>query len=274
MNVYSQATKKAFSIILLIPVLTVMTGCSNESRSDTAPSSEIASLDADLSQNLPIPKNHNTTEYRVLLFGNSHVAGLDRILEQLIANSDSSPNVVAHTYGGGFLDNAQSEAKRDIELQRGNWTHIILQGQKYSQSGTVTYPTKDAQRWIAKAKQLGITPILFPEHPQKNNRQEGRYIHQLHETIATLQSTCLAPIGLTWDRIIEAHPEIKLHSDDGNHASKLGMELTALVFYSVITGKSLGSLATQNNLDASSAQQAIFKDNAAATLADHPPCQN
>ena len=266
--------KKIWEVCLLLALTTVMTGCSSEGTSQSEQAAPPVSLQADLSQNLAIPDNQNKKQYRILLFGNSHVAGLDTVLQQLISNSDPNVDVVAHTFGGGFLDNPKSKDNRDKELLKQNWTHVILQGQKYSQSGTVIYPTRHTQQWIAKAKQLGITPILFPEHPQKNNNQEGRYIHQLHEEIVSLQSSCLAPVGLTWDKVISNHPEIKLHSADGNHANSVGMELTAMVFYPVITGQPLDSLKTQSGLQASPEQQTIFRNLAMETLTEHMPCQN
>jgi hypothetical protein len=72
---------------------------------------------------------------------------------------------------------------------------------KYSQSGQVDYPTIAAQTWIKMAKSQNAMPILFPEHLQRGDAQEGQKVHDLHASMANTQSSCVAPVGLVWDRV-------------------------------------------------------------------------
>ena len=80
-------------------------------------------------------------------------------------------------------------------LEGGQWTHVILQAQKYSTSGLYTYSTAGAKSWIALAKARGITPVLYPEHPQAGDLSEGMRVFRLHQQIASEQAACVAPIG-------------------------------------------------------------------------------
>ena len=59
-------------------------------------------------------------------------------------------------------------------------------------------------------------------------------MYDLHVSIANKQSTCVAPVGLVWDRVISLMPRLELHHADENHASNAGSFLTALVFYQTI----------------------------------------
>ena len=83
-------------------------------------------------------------------------------LEQLISSELTNAQVSTLTVSGRFLDEIVNTRN-----MKSYWSHAIFQGQKYSQSGSVNYSTSEAERLIASAKELEITPILFPEHPQQ-----------------------------------------------------------------------------------------------------------
>lgn len=223
--------------------------------------------------NLAIPDNRFANKYQVLIFGNSHVSGLDNLIEMIFqaGNPDASISIV--NAGGGFLDEKSSRQRRSDLLVSKSWTHIILQGQKYSQSGTTTYPTVSAQVWIDKAKSHNITPILFPEHPQKGDTKEGAKVHVIHKGIAALQKSCVAPVGLTWDKVIMTEPRLALHSSDGNHASLMGKLLTAFVFYETITGQAADLLPTISEVTVPESTQQLLKQLASETIQAHPPCK-
>jgi hypothetical protein len=113
----------------------------------------------------PLADNSSASAYKVLLMGNSHAAGLRPTLENL--------------------------------------THVILQGQRYSSTGSTTYP-------------LGATPIMFPEHPRKDNTWEGQTLWDLHSGIAVRENVCVAPVGPVWDEVIFRDSTLVLHQSDGN----------------------------------------------------------
>ena len=87
-------------------------------------------------------------------------------------NDNVKKSVSITTRTGTFLDTIVDNDSIVELLQNKKWTHVILQGQKYSQSQSVLYPTNATITWIQRAKAVGATPILFPEHPLLNNPQD------------------------------------------------------------------------------------------------------
>lgn len=224
------------------------------------------------SANIAIPDNRTSSHYQVLLFGNSHLTLQAGLISRLIETGRPSVEVYVINAGGGFLDDNLRNQSSVTLLESKPWTHVILQGQKYSQSGTRIYPTTAAQVWIDKAKSHGITPILFPEHPQRGNKEEGRIVHQIHKGISLLQNSCVAPVGLAWDKVLDTTPQLALHQSDGNHASLIGSLLTALIFYEVITGEPADLLPFISELDVEEGTQQLLGQIASETIQANQPC--
>lgn len=216
----------------------------------------------------------SVSKYEVLLIGNSHSSnsGLPETLALLISTGTNESVNVQNAPNWKFLDERINDGETQEYLESRKWTHVFLQAQKYSTSGTVTYSTEAAKEWIRRVKAQDATPIMFPEWPRKNNFEEGTRIHVLHESIVAAEPGCLAPIGLAWDASILAHPAIELHAADGNHSNRNGALLTAYVMYEAITGKLATDLPEINNLSISSDIQDKFKTIASLTIEQYPPC--
>ena len=259
-------------IALLIFLQCLVTGCSGDSRSKMNSSDIAISPTQPPATNVAVPDNRFSNSYSILIFGNSHTAGIGDLISQLITAEDPNTQVQIDSFGGGFLDDPSSNPGRLDRLQNQQWSHIILQGQKYSQSGTTTYPTTATENWIRLAKAQSTTPILFPEHPQRNDPHEGQRVHNLHTSISAVQAACIAPVGLAWDRVIALRPDLRLHHLDGNHASRIGKLLTAMVFYEVITGYRADLLPYNPALELSPEIQSFFGQIASETIAQHSPC--
>lgn len=222
---------------------------------------------------IPIPKKQNDHQYKVLMFGNSHVEGLPKLITALIELGEpEQPVYVQGSPSRAFLADRVLSKRSINALTKQSWTHVIFQGQKYSQSGKHQYPTIATQVWISRAKQRNIIPILFPEHPQKNNPNEARIVHNLHKRIASKEPSCIAPVGLVWDEVLAKRPDSVLHHIDGNHASMAGKFLTALVFYQVITGKSAKKLPAVDFVNVSNELQQVMRESVSNVLQRHPPC--
>ena len=189
----------------------------------------------------PLADNTSTNSFNVLLMGNSHVRGIRSILETVISHGQPDKAInVQTTPGLRFLSDRVEDGVSEQTLDGELWTHVILQAQKYSSTGTMTYPTTAAEYWIRGAKELGATPVLFPEHPRRGNTWEGQTLYELHWGIAQNENACVAAVGLVWDEVLFRDPALVLHQADGNHASETGLFLSALVFYQIITGQTAG----------------------------------
>jgi len=221
----------------------------------------------------PLLDNSNASTFKVLLMGNSHASALRPTLEQLLTLGQPDKSIdVQLAPRSGFLVDRVDDGVSEQKLECGQWTHVILQGQKYSTTGTTTYPTDAAEYWIRGSKELGATPIMFPEHPRKGNSWEGQTLWDLHTGIAARENTCVAPVGLVWDEVIFRAPALVLHQPDGNHASEQGVLLTALVFYQIITGQPVESLPELSGFGITPAAEQIMKEAVSSLLFAYLPC--
>lgn len=262
---------------LLATCLLTLCSCGG---SDPAPSTAEPSIGQSppnttelLKDNLAIPDNRTNQPLQILFFGNSHSNSLLRQSLQTLLQTGTQHQVKIEAASGyAYLDERWFDKTNMAALTGSRWTHLVLQAQKYSQSGQTDYSTQETQLWVASAKRLGVTPVLYPEHPQRGNAFEGSYVFQLHQTIAKAQRACVAPIGPVWDNVNQQYPLISLYSNDGNHFNATGALLTAYVMYEVITGNHADSLPDIASLGIPSATQQLLRQAASAGLQRYPAC--
>jgi len=223
-------------------------------------------------ENLAIPDNGELNNYNILILGNSHVGGIESLLKKIFSHGAPNKTVNIETRQGTFLDTIVNDKSIIETLQNNQWTHVILQGQKYSQSQTVLYPVGATITWIQRAKAIGATPILFPEHPLAYKPQDAIYVHSIHTSIAEQQYSCVAPVGLTWNKALVLSPRLDVHQADGNHATQLGKLLSSLVFYETITGEPSDLLTFTDTLPGDAATQALFGQVTSQAIIENPPC--
>jgi hypothetical protein len=209
----------------------VLTSCGGSRETEQKAEAGPGSVSEYLSSGLPISNSQDAQHYKILFFGNSHVANLPRFITQLIELGLPHKSLTTRgTPNALYLDERLDDSSSIEALQSEEWTHVIFQAQKYSQSGVVDYSTNSAKVWITRAKQINATPILFPEHPQEGDIDEGIRVYKLHQSISADESSCVAPIGYVWKRILTLQPGLSLHEPDGNHANIHGQLLTSMVF--------------------------------------------
>lgn len=261
--------------VLLVVLLSIFSfACSDSSTPSKTfkPIGEQVNEHVEPKSNLQVPNNQSLSAYRIAITGNSHIIGLNRNVASIIRQISDKNTVESKVIGHGFLDESITSTNSNDTLTNGNWSHIILQGQKYSQSRTRNYPTSGAQWWIANAKAVGVTPILFPEHPQRGDSTEGAYVYGLHQGITLYQASCIAPVSLVWDRVQLLMPHLNLHATDGNHASALGKYLTALVFAEVITGQRIDSVTLDPVSGLLPDEQLLMAQAVSEIIFQHPAC--
>ncbi len=261
---------KASKLFLSLTIL--ITAC-NSSESSTSSIQPAVVQPSSNSTNLPIPVNADKQAFKVLLFGNSHISGLAQIIKKLVTAGLPEKSIeLTSASSQRYLKERLDDGVSLNTLQNSAWTHVIFQAQKYSQSGQLDYPIDGTKKWLQLTKEQNATPILFPEHPQKGNLTEGAMVHNIHSRIARQESSCVAPIGLTWDKALALKPTLKLHHADGNHASTVGRFLSSLVFYQVITGSSADLLPYVESIDIKAEIQDFLGQIASQVLAENPAC--
>jgi hypothetical protein len=217
----------------------------------------------------------SAANYDILFLGNSHstkndVAGL---LAKLIRKAPGKPSARAYSEPHwNFLAERLVDSVSQRILESRDWTHVILQAQKYSTSGQYAYPTEAAAEWIGRVSEVGAVPVMFPEWPRLGNPAEGQIVHDLHRSIAAGTSACVAPVGLAWVELRHREPALNLHDADGNHSNANGALLTAYVLYQVITGQPAADLPDIPGIGSSRKVQRIMRQAASDTLDNNPPC--
>ncbi|TQV76798.1 hypothetical protein FLL45_02245 [Aliikangiella marina] len=275
---------KTISQMGSILILLFLVSCNQNTDSDNSNDSQALSSSSE-EDTSPFPQYVSPStaakaDWELLFIGNSHTAQnrLPLLVASLIelGSQTRGEHSTAYAYldiSAMFLDERSTSGRTYKQIKDRGWTHIVLQGQKYSTTGLYTYPTDITEEWINIITEHAATPILFPEHPREGNGEEGLRVHNLHVDIAYRVSACVAPISLAWDLSRERYPEIRLHSD-GNHANMNGTLLTAYIFYETITGFSARELPAVETIAVEVATQLKLKTVAAEILYLHPPCLN
>jgi len=259
-----------FISVVLLTALTALAACGGGSSPQ-----EPLQPPAPSPQGLAIPDNRYVDRYNILLMGNSHVYvnDLGGVIVKLIRAGRPGISATATVAANSlFLDERLQDADSQTKLSSETWTHVILQGQKYSMSGAFDYPIDASLYWVSAVKHYKATPLLFPEHPRAGNSEEAARVHAIHSFIAKQEPSCVAPVGLAFDLMAELAPELRLHQADGNHTSVNGTFLTALVFYQAISGLNADSLSNLAEFSIPSEHQQLMRQVASATLARHQAC--
>jgi hypothetical protein len=186
------------------------------------------------------------TDITILMMGNSHTAFHnmpDTLGAMVRAGTPGKSVAVAAAPGWLVLDERLAHAPSMAMLAAQRWSFVILQAQKYSSTGLLSYSTAEAVQLVRMARTAGALPVLFPEWPRLGVDETQR-IYDVHVWIARSAPACVAPIGQAWDRSLARYPSITLHDPDGNHSAPAGAFLTALVLYSTVTGNSPATLPT------------------------------
>ena len=256
----------------LMCCILVLGGCGGGTNSDTTAGPTVVDT-APTQPTTPTPEI--TAHYRILFMGNSHTAAnhMPSMVELLInQHFDQQGGYAEQVPHYAFLiDHAQSPTTL-AQLQSKDWTHVVLQAQKYSQSFQIDYPTTGALTLISRAQSQNANAIMFPEWAQRNKPNETDYIHNIHAEIAAETGACVAPIGYAWERALEIRPDIELHAPDGNHANLLGSFLTALVIFETITGGAADLLTPTPDIAIADDVQLFLGQMASYAIANHPPC--
>jgi len=270
MNIYIEGMMK-FNLLILT-LLFLLSACGGGSSPTGVIPVDNITESVTVSENLAIPDNRALDNYQVLIIGNSHVQSIQKLLTVIFQEGLKEKQVSLDTRIGAFLDLIVDKESLVDLVETRTWTHIILQGQKYSQSQSVEYSTEATKTWIQRAKNNEATPILFPEHPQRGNPQEADYVHGIHVGIAEIEQSCVAPVGLSWNKTLAIQPELGFYQADGNHATELGALLSALVLYQVVSGQSADLLPYIAELPGTETIQALLGQVASQTIAENLAC--
>jgi hypothetical protein len=214
-----------------------------------------------------------TADISLLFMGNSHtsVNDLTKMVADMVRAGRPGKSVASvEAPGWMFLDERLNDAPSLTLLRSQQWSVVILQAQKYSESGQFQYSTEEAKELVRLSRAQHAVPIMFPEWPRRGIDETQR-IFDLHVSIAQAQPACVPPIPQAFDLALARDPTLTLHAADGNHSAPAGAFLAALVLYATITGLSPLDLPPLPQFPVSTAVQATLRGIAAETVQTVPP---
>ncbi len=186
---------------------------------------------------------------RVLYVGNSfsYYNNQPGILE-LVARGGRGPAIVAEriTRPGATLFGLTNDTDLLSRITGGSWDFVILQEQSTLGRRTINGRAgmQDPRFFVSSVKNVasairrsGAVPVLFltwgrERFPEDLDRLVYAYRVAGAETGATI-----APVGPAWAAAHRTHPSVVLYDPDGSHPSPAGSFVSAMVIYSIITGR-------------------------------------
>lgn len=214
-----------------------------------------------------------SADISLLFMGNSHtsVNDLTKMVADMVRAGKPTKTVASvEAPGWMFLDERLADAPSMNLLRSQQWSFVILQAQKYSESGQFQYSTEEAKELVRRSRAQHAVPIMFPEWPRRGIDETQR-IFDLHVSIAQAEPACVAPIPQAFDLALARDPTLTLHAEDGNHSAPAGAFLAALVLYATITGLSPLDLPSLPQFPVSTSVQATLRGIAAETVQTVPP---
>lgn len=114
------------------------------------------------------------------------------------------------------------------------WDFVVLQD---CSGGPLEEPDSFAQHaglLEAEIQKIGARTVLFMTWANRQRSETQALLTETYTNLAQELDAILAPVGLAWEAVHRAAPDMDLHHLDGRHANPLGSYLTACVFYSVL----------------------------------------
>ncbi len=220
-----------------------------------------------------VSTSHSQT--RVLFLGNSYTNyhNLSTTF-RLVALSQGDTVVTGQNTPGGFqlIQHVSNNTSVNL-IAQGNWDFVVIQEQSQKPSFS---PAQVANDVFPYARQLDslITlanpcteTVFYMTWGRKNGDQtncanypplctyagmQGR-LRSSYLQMANDNDALVAPIGVIWKLMRQAHPNIELYNPDESHPSVRGSYLAACAFYATMFRKSPIGAYHPNNVDSSHA---------------------
>jgi hypothetical protein len=169
---------------------------------------------------------------RILFVGNSFTArnNLPGLLAGLAKERGIELEHKLIQAGGASLRQHLNSGAVAAALDDGAYDTVVLQEQS-------TLPTKNAKRMHENVREMhdlitsaGTKTALYMTWAWKNRPDGQAAITTAYASIAAELGATLVPVGMVWERFLQAHDKPVLHDDDGSHPSPAGSYLAACVF--------------------------------------------
>jgi hypothetical protein len=174
----------------------------------------------------------------ILYIGNSHTHfnELTGIVTAMIRHRRPGQTVLTGGVMSAFLETAAADPQCRAEIDTRPWKHVVLQGQKISQSGRFEYSRAEGIELAKAARDRGATVHFYAEWGLQGKPGDGPRMEAVYQDMAKRSGATVAPVGRAWEIALAEKPDLPLYSEDGNHQTNTGAFLTAAVLFAAITG--------------------------------------
>lgn len=212
----------------------------------------------------------------ILFVGNSYTfanGGLDSIFTGLFLSAYPGAELYCESvaFGGYTLEDHYGDPFTMGRIALGCWDLVILQEQS-------TRPVTDPGLMYLYAGLLGQAvesaggrPGFFMTWARKNDPSMIVPLSQAYFHAGALADGMVSPVGIAWEAVGLAHPEIGLYDPDGSHPSLGGTYLAACTMFAAITGESPAGIPYSNDPAMTEAERLILQEAAWNAVQDNGP---
>lgn len=177
---------------------------------------------------------------RILFIGNSHtyMNNVPALVQATYASVGLGCDTTMVAKGGyGLMDHWAEREARD-EIERGGWTHVVLQQGASARNDSRRNLREYVGRFAPLIEAIGARTALYSVWPMRSDPQDFERATESCRLAANDVGALLCPAGAAWRIALQAEPHPDLYAHDGLHATVYGSYLAALVIFAVLTERS------------------------------------
>lgn len=182
---------------------------------------------------------------RILFIGNSHtyLHYMPQLLAGLAEKQSKTIYTEQITGEGAGLEWHWQRCETRERIERGRWTHVVLQDRSRGPLEDKDGMHRHARRLHERIQRAGARTVFYMTWAARDRPEEQAVIAGAYRDIALACRAMLAPVGLAWDLVRKQPENPDLFHRDGRHAGKAGAYLSACVFYALICGEDPAGLS-------------------------------
>jgi hypothetical protein len=211
---------------------------------------------------------------RILFFGDSNTFWVDEYFPKLAASGDPPIQVESKgaMLGGAPLQSHWDSNTAEIdEIRAGKWDVVVLEedlGDDWPNRATEM--PEYARKFYEVINKAGAKMVLFMSYPDTTvTSPTTQDIATVLRKSGTELGVKVAPVGLAFQRALQARPDLDLYANDGDHPSPSGYYLTLVVFYATIFDRSpIGLSYRMEDVDLYSEEAMLWSMHQGWTLTD------
>ncbi|HEY1016771.1 MAG TPA: SGNH/GDSL hydrolase family protein [Herpetosiphonaceae bacterium] len=203
----------------------------------------------------PTPANCDTAPVRILFIGNSLTFGHDvpGLVQQIGASARRCVEVATFADAGTTLKMHWDRGKVQEAIRLKRWNFVVLQEQSQGWRRDPAETDAVLPRYLDLIRQNGSQPVIYMTWAWGNEFQNQPNITKFYNDLGAKHRVTVVPVGAAWQQWLDAHPGIRLHEPDNNHANQAGAYLAAAVFYARLFQSTPVGLANLSGLGAGDA---------------------